>query len=76
MLKFGIAYLWNILCATFGKKKNGLVRSGYRYDVIRGTEASDRLFKGIVFSATGLAAIDWNGDIVHDLGQQMTTCDL
>ena len=45
------------------------------YDVIRGT-ASDLLFKKIVFSATGLAAIDWDRDITHDLGQQITKCDL
>ena len=38
---------------------------------MRGT-ASDRLFKKIVFKATGLAVIDWNGDIIHDLGQNMT----
>ena len=36
--------------------------------MISGT-ASDRLFKeNSVGSATGLAAIDWNGDIMHDLG--------
>ena len=45
------------------------------YDVIRGT-ASHRLFKEIVFSAAGLAAIDWNGDIMRGLGQHMTKCDL
>ena len=39
------------------------------YDVIRGT-ASDRLFKEIVFSATELAAINWNLDIMHDGGQK------
>ena len=57
-------------------KKNwpGQVRSRI-YDVIRGT-ASDRLFKEIVFSVTKLAAIDWNGDFMHSLGQQMTTSDL
>ena len=45
------------------------------YDVIRGT-ASDRLFKEIVFSATELAAIDCNGEIMNGLGQQMTATDL
>ena len=29
-----------------------------------------------MFSAMELAAIDWNGDIMHGLGQQMTTSDL
>ena len=33
------------------------------------------LFKKIVFSATQLAVIDWNGEIMHDLAQ-MTTSDL
>ena len=37
--------------------------------MIRGT-ASGRLFKEIVFSATKLAAINWNGDVIHDLGQR------
>ena len=41
------------------------------YDVIRGT-TSDRLFKAIVFSATGLAATDWNREIMYDLGQHKT----
>ena len=27
-----------------------------------------------MFSATGLIAIDWNGHIMHVLGQHMTTC--
>ena len=62
----------------FGKKAltgSGHVIEPSSYDIIRGT-ASGRLFNEIVFSATGLAAIDWNGDIMHDLGQHMTTCDL
>ena len=45
------------------------------YDVTRGT-TSGRLFGEIVFSATELAVIDWNGDIMHELGQNMTKCDL
>ena len=45
------------------------------YEVIRVT-VSDRLFKEIVFSATEIAAIDWNEDIMHGLGQRMTTSDL
>ena len=45
------------------------------YDVIRGA-ASNRLFKEIVFLATEFAAIDRNGDIMHDLGQNMATSNL
>ena len=53
---------------------SGQVRS-LSYDIIRGS-ASDRLFKEIVFSAMGPAAIDWNRDIVHGLGQNMTRSNL
>ena len=63
-----------VLAQLLGEKWPGQVRPR-NYDVIRGT-ASDRLFKKIVYSATELAAIDWNGDIMHGLGQQMTTSDL
>ena len=42
---------------------------------MRGT-ASDRFLEEIMFSATELAAIDLNEDIMHDLGQQITTSDL
>ena len=59
---------------NFGEKLTGSGKSRSYY-VIRGT-ASDGLLKEIVFSATELAAIDWNGDIMHDLGQNMTTSDL
>ena len=52
-----------------GKNWQGQVRS-LSYDVIRGT-ASDQLFKEAVFSVMGLAAIDRNGDIMHDSGQHM-----
>ena len=52
----------------------GQVRSR-SYDVLKGT-ASDRLSKDIVFSATDLAIIDCDGDIMHDLGQKMTTSNL
>ena len=41
---------------------------------MRGT-ASDRLFKEIVFSATEVATIDCNANIMHDFGQNMTTSD-
>ena len=63
-------------CAQLLAKENltGQVRS-LSYDVIRGT-TSDRLLKEIVFSSTGLATIDWNGDIMIDLDQHMTKCDL
>ena len=52
----------------------GSVRSR-SYDVIRGI-TSYQLFKEIVFSATELAAVDWNGVIMHDLGQKMTISGL
>ena len=69
-LKFCIAYR-----ASFAQlliqKGPGQVRLQI-YDVIRGT-VSDRPFKEIVFSVTELAAIGWKGDIMHVLGQQMTT---
>ena len=45
------------------------------YYVITGT-ASDRLFEESMFSATLIAAFDWNGEILHDLGQLMTTSDI
>ena len=45
------------------------------YDVLSGT-ASDRFLKKIVLSAIQFAVIDRNGDIMHDLCQHMTTCDL
>ena len=64
-----------VICATFGKTfGSGQVRS-LSYDIIRGT-ASDQLFKEIVFSAMALAAIDWNRDIMHGLGQNMTRSNL
>ena len=66
--------LWDILCTTFGKKWPDQVRS-LSYDAISAT-ACDHFFKEIIFSAMGLAAIEWNGDIVHDLGQHTTKCDL
>ena len=73
--RLNFTYLWGILCATFGEKNGpGQVRSRI-YDVIRGI-ASGRLLKEIVFSAKELAAIDWYGDIMHGLGQHMTTCEL
>ena len=64
--------LCGILCTTSGQKLwQGQVRSP-SYDVIRSTD-SDRLFQEIAFSATRLAAILRNGDIMHDLDHQMTT---
>ena len=41
----------------------------------RGT-AAGLLFKEIVFSATELAGIYWNGDIMPDSGQKETTFHL
>ena len=73
-MKFCVAYRASFEQLLTKKNWPGKVRSP-SYDVIRGT-ASGRLFNEIVFSATGLAAIDWNGDIMHDLGQHMTKCDL
>ena len=37
---------------------------------------SDRFFTEITFSATELVTIDWNGDILRDLDQNMTISDL
>ena len=54
--------LWGILCAAFGIKNWPVQVRSRSYDVMRGT-TSDRLFKEIVFSSTGLAAINWNGDV-------------
>ena len=59
---------------NFWQQKIDRVRSGQSYDVIRGP-ASDQFFKE-VFSAMKLAAIDKNGDIMHDLGQHTNTSDL
>ena len=56
--------LWDIFCVIVDIKTDP-VRS-HSYDVIRGT-ASDRFFKGIVFPATSLAAINMKGDLMHDL---------
>ena len=67
--------------ASFGQllPKNHRVRSGQvrspRHDVIRGS-ASDRFLREIVFSTTQIAVINRNGDIMHGLGQHMTTCDI
>ena len=67
--------LWAILRTTFDSNFfPGQFRS-LSYDVIRGI-ASDRFFKEMVFSGTKPAAIDRNGVINHDLGQQMTISDL
>ena len=61
-----------ILCATFAKKKTGpgQVRS---YDTIKGTASS--IFFLLQNSFQQLVAIEWNGDIMHDLGQKMATSD-
>ena len=65
--------LWGIFYATLVRKMwPGQVRIR-SYDVIRG-RASDRLFKET--NTTELAIIDWNRDVMHDLGQNMTTSDL
>ena len=73
-LRRNFAYLWGILCAIFSEEIDR-VRSGHEAMASGGT-ASDRLFKEIVFQGTEPAAIDGNGDIMHDLGQNMTTSDL
>ena len=68
---------WNfaLLVGVFSEKNwLGQVIS-QSYDVIRGA-ASNRFFKDIVFLATLLAAIDRNENIMHGLGQEMTTPDL
>ena len=65
--------LWGILCAAFREKLTG---SGQVTELWHHKRtAFDRLFRDIVCSATELAAIDWNGDIMNNLGQQMTTPD-
>ena len=49
--------------------------SSRSYDVISRT-TSGRFITEIAFSATRLLAIDWNGDIMRDLGQNVTIFDL
>ena len=72
-LKFCISYEASIV--NFLKKKYWPGQVRWRsYGVIRDT-CSRRVFNGIVVSATELSVTDWNGDIMHDSGQTMTTSD-
>ena len=75
-LKFCISHEASLAQLLAKKKIPSQVRS-QSYDVIRVIRtASYRFFKKIVFSATYLDAIDRNVNIMHGLGQQMTTSDL
>ena len=59
-----------IICATFGRYL--FTGSGHVTEQWSHTSKNPRpIFTEIAFSATQLAAIDWNGDITRDLGQSM-----
>ena len=63
---------WCILRTIVGKKDRVGSGHGYIRYAISGT-ASDCLYTEIVFAAADIVVLDWNGDILCDLGQKNTT---
>ena len=57
------------------QEKFDRVRSGHGAMTSEEVQPPTDFFKEIVFSATQVAAINRNGDIMHDLGQHKTTSD-
>ena len=71
-LKSGVTYGGSV--AQHLAKLDWLLSRSWSNAVIKGM-ISDRLFFEIVFSATWVVAIDWNGDTSRDLVQKRTTSD-